>query len=252
MQEKERERIEKAKKREKERKKMKEDMKKVKTKSKSKGNIDFEFVGVIADDEDESPSKSKIDETVDYSREEDKTTSNEDFTIKNLKGQVEDRETDQTGETKTDNEEEVADMIEKRYTDYVLTIEGFLDEEEENVSEDEDSNSFAETPKFINIPSNDERDKVNEEESKKAKEVAPKKEEKKKVTSAPTPDKETTKWDYFAHLTDKYGYETFKKGLDVVAKNNMLRFTEDGEKQIKEEMKKLITSEFDVDQFYSE
>ena len=127
-----------------------------------------------------------------------------------------------------------------KYSDYVLSLEGFLDDE--NVSDEEENEAVANVPKYLNLTSNEDRDNVyNDNEYNESVDTTPTsnksiKNLKKGEVKVPQPDDDTSKWDYFAYLTDKYGYENFKKGLEIVKKNNMLRFTEDGEQQIKHEL----------------
>jgi hypothetical protein len=130
---------------------MKKDMKKFK--AKKKNNVDFEFVGVVLDD-DTSNSQDTSDISIDQSRDEEETKAP---AIKNSKS-VPAKAPVSTTDKKED--EEVANMIEKQYADYVLTLEGFLDDEENVSDEDEQASPSAATPKFINVNSNDDRENV--------------------------------------------------------------------------------------------
>ena len=105
----------------------------------------------------------------------------------------------------------------------MLSLEGFLDDE--NVSDEEDSEAVANAPKFLSLTSED-RDNVfndndcNESVESRTPTDTSIKNLKKGKSKAPEPDTDTSKWDYFAYLTDKYGYDNFKIGLEIVKRNN--------------------------------
>jgi len=138
-----------------------------------------------------------------------------------------------------------------RYAEYVLDIEGFLDDE--NISDEEEPVTVSETPKFLHLSSSEDRDNVynnlddvsldqHGDDSIKNVKSAP--------ITKPQPTEDSSNWDYFALLTDKYGYENFKKGLEIVGKNHMLRFSEDGEQKIKKELEKIVGD--NVETFYAD
>lgn len=134
--------------------------------------------------------------------------------------------------------------LRNKYSDYVLSLEGFLDDE--NVSDEEETEAVANVPKYLNLTSNEDRDNVyNDNEYNESCDTTPTSDKsiknmKKGAPKAPQPDEDTSKWDYFAYLTDKYGYDNFKRGLEIVKKNNMIRFKDGGETQIKQELAELL------------
>ena len=157
--EKEKERKEKMNKRDLDRKRMKEEMKK--NKAKKKSGVSFEFVGpIIEDDQYTVDTGDATINSIDQSREEEVKSPSK---ITNFKSKPEEAKSVFTSKDKKDDEK-VANMIAKRYSDYVITLEGFLDDEE-NVSDEEDAT--AETPKFIHLPTNSDRDNSYIDESSK-------------------------------------------------------------------------------------
>lgn len=157
--EKEKERKEKMNKRDLDRKRMKEEMKK--NKAKKKSGVSFEFVGpIIEDDQYTVDTGDATINSIDQSREEEVKSPSK---ITNFKSKPEEAKSVFTSKDKKDDEK-VANMIAKRYSDYVITLEGFLDDEE-NVSDEEDAT--AETPKFIHLPSSSDRDNSYIDESSK-------------------------------------------------------------------------------------
>jgi hypothetical protein len=230
-------RSDRVKKRELDRKKMKDDLKKriakqgKVDKKASKGELEFKFVGVdYADNEDDEEEKY----TLDFSTKETEGVNDQTF-------------------SNEQKDEAAVKFIEKKYTNSAVKLKDFLDNE--NVSDEDDSvTPVAQTPKFISVPSSEDRENVynnDEDESidKSSEDQIKDVKVKKAATSPPTGD--ASKWDYFALLTDKYGYDNFKIGLDVVTRYNMLRFTEDGEAQIKNELKKVV-GDCNIDMLYSD
>lgn len=70
--------------------------------------------------------------------------------------------------------------------------------------------------------------------------------------SSEPPSDSSINYDFLSYLTNKYGYEKFKMGLEIVRKNNMIRFSEDGEQKIKNELWLIIEAGDDVNAFYSD
>eukprot|EP00345_Euplotes_harpa_P005865 CAMPEP_0168327590 /NCGR_PEP_ID=MMETSP0213-20121227/5980_1 /TAXON_ID=151035 /ORGANISM="Euplotes harpa, Strain FSP1.4" /LENGTH=503 /DNA_ID=CAMNT_0008330507 /DNA_START=665 /DNA_END=2178 /DNA_ORIENTATION=- len=233
---KEKDKEERVKKREQERKKMLEDRKKAMKKVKAKPKVEFEFVGMEEEEEKEDAGFEERDEE----KEEEKEVKDATFAQgADFKGQSEMKD------------EDAANLIEKWYAEYVLDIEGFLDDE--NISDEEEPVTVSETPKFLHLSSSEDRDNVynnlddvsldqHGDDSIKNVKSAP--------ITKPQPTEDSSNWDYFALLTDKYGYENFKKGLEIVGKNHMLRFSEDGEQKIKKELEKIVGD--NVETFYAD
>ena len=247
VQRKEKDRSERARKREAERQKMKADLKKRMAKP-SKSGLEFEFIGVAYGEEGHEEDA----EQPEGSKDEEETKGGVSPKPENGKGEAYSHCQIFAGPYKQ-SDEEAASIIEKKYADYVTNLEGFLDDE--NVSDEEDSDSISQTPKFLHVSSTDDRDNVyNDGNDDTLDQSTDSSVNNSKVKSSKPPsiDDDTSNWDFFAYLTDKYGYEKFKKGLDIVTKSNMLRFSEDGEKKIKEDLSKIIDKEDDVDGFYSD
>lgn len=119
---------------------MKEDLKKrIANKGKAKkkaakGALEFEFVGINFEDNEEEKEAS-----------DSPTKGSESYT-------------DHTFADKQDDEAAV-NFIEKQYMNYAHNLQDFLDDE--NVSdEDESTTPVSQTPKFIHLPSTEDRDNV--------------------------------------------------------------------------------------------
>lgn len=128
-------------------------MKKFKTKKKPV--VDFEFVGpVVSEGNTTDTNTSSSYQDIDQIYEEEAKITNE------KSGETFSHCKIYESKSKKDDEK-VAKMIEKRYADYVLTLEGFLDEEDENVSDEEETEQRLDTPKFMNLASTEsDRDNV--------------------------------------------------------------------------------------------
>jgi len=229
LQKKEKDRSERMKKRELDRQKMKQDLKKrVTKKTVSKKNTkEFEFVGVIYDDEDESKDEESKENVESISDSIDTTAKSED--------------------------QEAANLVENEIKNYCKNLETFLNNE--NISDEEESGTVEQTPKFLQANSIDDRDNVynngQDETFEQSSVDSSIKSTKSKNSELPKPEMGATNLDYYDYLTEKYGEDKFKEGMGIVAKSNMLRFTEDGENKIKEKMLEIISRD-EVEAFYSD
>lgn len=248
LQRKEKDRSERARKREAERRQMKADLKKRMAKP-PKSGLEFEFIGVAYGEEGQEEDAEQLEESKD---EEEETKGGVSDKSENGKGEAYSHCQIYAGPFK-ESDEEAANIIEKKYADYVTNLEGFLNDE--NVSDEEDSDSISQTPKFLHVSSTDDRDNVYNDDNDDTLDQSTDSSvnnSKSKSSKPPAIDDDASNWDSFAYLTDKYGYEKFKKGLEIVTKNNMLRFSEDGEKRIKEELSKIAEKGDDIDALYSD
>jgi hypothetical protein len=218
---------------------MKQDLKKRLAKKQGpKSGLDFEFVGTVYEDTEET--------------EESKDTTEEEKMPNKMSKHDSVTDSDSFATADKTQEDDDVKIVEKAYTKYCKNLDIFLNTE--NIS-DEESDAVSQTPKFLHVSSSDDRDGVYNNEVDETFEQStdsPKKDKMLKNSSLPGPEDDASNWDFFAYLTDKYGYEKFKAGIEIVKKSNMLRFTEDGEKKIKNEMNTILGKSDDVDAFYSD